>query len=260
MEQQKKIALINDITGFGRCSIAVELPLISALKVQACPLPTAILSVHTGFPTYFIDDYTDRMKDYIASWKKNGLTFDGISTGFMNSLEQIDIVIDFIHQFKQPDTIVIVDPVMGDYGKLYASYTEKLCAEMRRLMQYADVITPNLTEACQLLGIPYPEKGHTDRAYLEDIAGRLAAMGPGQIVITGLADGNHIDNYIYETGKEPDIVSVKKIGHDLCRHRFSFGRTWRQSERRRRTGDGFYQQDAGLYGTVGTTDQPGAGL
>ena len=158
MEQQKKIALINDITGFGRCSIAVELPLISALKVQACPLPTAILSVHTGFPTYFIDDYTDRMKDYIASWKKNGLTFDGISTGFMNSLEQIDIVIDFIHQFKQPDTIVIVDPVMGDYGKLYASYTEKLCAEMRRLMQYADVITPNLTEACQLLGIPYPEK------------------------------------------------------------------------------------------------------
>ena len=214
MEQQKKIALINDITGFGRCSIAVELPLISALKVQACPLPTAILSVHTGFPTYFIDDYTDRMKDYIASWKENGLTFDGISTGFMNSLEQIDIVIDFIHQFKQPHTIVIVDPVMGDYGRLYPSYTEKLCAEMRRLMQDADVITPNLTEACQLLGIPYPEKGHTDRAYLQNIARRLAAMGPGQIVITGLAGENHIDNYIYETGKEPEIVSVQKIGHD----------------------------------------------
>ena len=90
---------------------------------------------------------------------------------------------------------------MGDYGRLYPSYTEKLCAEMRRLMQYADVITPNLTEACQLLGIPYPEKGHTDRAYLQNIARRLAAMGPGQIVITGLADENHIDNYIYETGK-----------------------------------------------------------
>lgn len=210
MEQQKKIALINDITGFGRCSIAVELPLISALKVQACPLPTAILSVHTGFPTYFIDDYTDRMKDYIASWKENGLTFDGISTGFMNSLEQIDIVIDFIHQFKHPHTIVIVDPVMGDYGRLYPSYTEKLCAEMRRLMQYADVITPNLTEACQLLGIPYPEKGHTDRTYLQDVARRLAAMGPGQIVITGLADEDHIDNYIYETGKEPEIVRHRK--------------------------------------------------
>lgn len=214
MEQQKRIALVNDITGFGRCSIAVELPLISALKVQACPLPTAILSVHTGFPTYFIDDYTDRMPAYIKSWQDNDLSFDGISTGFMNSLEQISIVINFIEHFKEPQTIVIVDPVMGDYGKLYPSYTQKLCEEMRRLMQYADVITPNLTEACQLLGWPYPETGHTDRAYLRSLSEALAAMGPQQIVITGLADGDRIDNYLYETDQEPEVISVRKIGHD----------------------------------------------
>ena len=214
MEKQKKIALINDLTGFGRCSTAVMAPIVSALRIQAVAVPTAILSAHTQFPTYYFDDYTDRMKDYIQTYKDLKLDFDAISTGFLGSEQQVDIVLDFIRHFKTDRNFVIVDPVMGDYGRLYPSYTEKLCAEMRRLMQYADVITPNLTEACQLLGIPYPEKGHTDRAYLQDVARRLAAMGPGQIVITGLADEDHIDNYIYETGKEPEIVSVQKIGHD----------------------------------------------
>ena len=89
MERQKRIAVVNDITGFGRCSVTVELPLISALKVQACPFPTAILSVHTQFPSYFIDDYTDRMRPYMESWKANGLTFDGILTGFIGSAAQM---------------------------------------------------------------------------------------------------------------------------------------------------------------------------
>ena len=100
MKRQKRIALVNDITGFGRCSVTVELPLISAMKIQACPLPTAILSVHTGFPDHYLDDYTERMAPYIASWEKNGLAFDGICTGFLGSAEQIAIVLDFIRRFR----------------------------------------------------------------------------------------------------------------------------------------------------------------
>ena len=92
MKRQKRIALVNDITGFGRCSVAVELPLISALKVQACVLPTAILSVHTGFASHYIDDYTSRMRPYMENWRENKLDFDGICTGFLGSAEQIGIV------------------------------------------------------------------------------------------------------------------------------------------------------------------------
>ena len=115
---QKKLALVNDVTGYGRCSIAVALPIVSALKVQGCILPTGILSVHTGFHDYYLDDYTDHMTPYIDSWKKNDLTFDGISTGFLGSARQIDIVLDFLHDFKGPQTLAFIDPVMGDDGQL----------------------------------------------------------------------------------------------------------------------------------------------
>lgn len=214
MKHQKKIALINDVTGYGRCSVAVELPIISALKIQACVLPTAILSVHTGFPTYYIDDYTDRMKPYMENWKENHLTFDGISTGFLGSVQQIELVLDFLRTFKKEGTTVIVDPVMGDYGKLYSSYTEELCRGMRHLLPYADVITPNLTEACRLLQIPYPEDGRTTLAELRDMAGALSGLGPEKLVITGIHCGEDIGNYIYERGAEPQLLKTKKIGSD----------------------------------------------
>jgi pyridoxine kinase len=214
LERQKRIALINDLTGFGRCSIAVELPLISALKVQACPLPTAILSVHTGFPAHVIDDYTEHMRPYMENWQENGLEFDGICTGFLGSAEQIGIVLDFIRQFKHGDAQVFVDPVMGDYGKLYSSYTPKMCREMRRLLQYADLVTPNLTEACELLGRAYPDKGIVSDADLAAMAEELSAQGPAQVVITGLNDGAALKNFIYERGSKPKAICVKKIGGD----------------------------------------------
>lgn len=214
MDHQKKIALVNDITGYGRCSIAVQLPIISALKIQACPLPTAILSVHTGFPTYFIDDYTNHMTDYIKNWQDNHISFDGICTGFLNSTEQIDIVIDFIKKFKTPATKVIIDPVMGDNGELYTSYTDSLCQAMRRLLAYADVITPNLTEACRLLDEKYPEDGSISGEKLNEMAQALAAQGPSQIVFTGVHNGLWLDNYVYEQGKKPLVITAKKIGKD----------------------------------------------
>lgn len=213
MKRQKRIALVNDITGFGRCSVTVELPLISAMKIQACPLPTAILSVHTGFPDHYLDDYTERMAPYIASWEKNGLAFDGICTGFLGSAEQIAIVLDFIRRFKGAGTRVMVDPVMGDYGKLYPSYTQEMCDKMRSLLGVADLVTPNLTEACQLLDIPYPTDGIVTDDELCEMAEALAARGPKQIVITGLHEGDTIKNFLYEEGKIA-IVRAPKIGGD----------------------------------------------
>lgn len=213
MKRQKRMALVNDITGFGRCSVAIELPLLSAMKIQACPLPTAILSVHTGFPNHFLDDYTDRMRPYIDSWEKNDVKFDGICTGFLGSKEQISIVADFIRRFKQPSTRVILDPVMGDYGKLYSSYTQEMCDEMRKLLAYADLVTPNLTEACQLLAIPYPKDGLVDDTELEYMAASLADRGPSQVIITGLHEGDKIRNYVYEAGRG-HALDVEKIGSD----------------------------------------------
>ena len=213
MKRQKRIVLVNDITGFGRCSVTVELPLISAMKIQACPLPTAILSVHTGFPDHYLDDYTERMAPYIASWEKNGLAFDGICTGFLGSAEQIAIVLDFIRRFKGAGTRVMVDPVMGDYGKLYPSYTQEMCDKMRSLLGVADLVTPNLTEACQLLDIPYPTDGIVTDDELCEMAEALAARGPKQVVITGLHEGDTIKNFLYEEGKIA-IVRAPKIGGD----------------------------------------------
>lgn len=215
MKRQKRIALINDITGFGRCSMTVELPLISAMKIQACPLPTAILSVHTGFPSHYMDDYTERMRPYMENWKENGLEFDGICTGFLGSAEQIGIVEDFLSHFKKEGTRVMVDPVMGDYGKLYSSYTPEMCVEMRKLLTHADLVTPNLTEACELLGVPYPKDGEASDKELQEMAEELSARGPAQVVITGLHEGEEsIKNFIYERGKGTEVLRVKKIGGD----------------------------------------------
>ena len=162
---QKKIALINDITGFGRCSVAVMTPIISAMKIQAVAVPTAILSAHTQFPTYYFDDYTPRMRDYIQTYKDLNLEFDAIATGFLGSEEQVDIVDDFIRTFRGKSEFVLVDPVMGDYGQLYKTYTPQMCRKMKDLVCHADITTPNLTELCTLLDVPYP----TDKITLAEL-------------------------------------------------------------------------------------------
>ena len=206
MEKQKKIALINDLTGFGRCSTAVMAPIVSALRIQAVAVPTAILSAHTQFPTYYFDDYTDRMKDYIQTYKELKLDFDAISTGFLGSEQQVDIVLDFIRHFKTDRNFVIVDPVMGDYGKLYRTYTKEMCEKMKELVHYADIITPNLTELCTLLDAPYPENGASIEE-LKEMCGKLAERGPKHIVVTGIHfNQTQIANFIYNKGEDFQIV------------------------------------------------------
>ena len=189
---QKKIALINDFTGFGRCSIAVELPVISMLRVQCCPVPTSVFSNHTGFESFYFDDYTDRMRRYVAEWKKLELKFNGICSGFLGSAEQISIVREFINEFNSEGTVVVVDHVMGDYGKIYSTYTDEMCRLMKELVALADIITPNLTEGCILTDTDYTDKWHEKD--LSELAEKLSDMGPKKVVITGIPQGKYISN------------------------------------------------------------------
>lgn len=209
---QKKIAVINDISGFGRCSVAVSLPIISAMKIQCCPVPTSVFSNHSGFESFYFDDYTDRMQLYINEWKKLHLEFEGIATGFLGSNEQIEIVSRFINEFKTKDTIVVIDPVMGDYGKPYSTYTNEMCQMIKKLVKHADILTPNLTEACILTDIDY-DPDMTIRE-LKNVMNKLSEMGPKKIVITGLQRGQYVTNLVYETGKPIESISTKKVGKE----------------------------------------------
>ena len=211
---QKKIALINDVTGFGRCSIAVMAPIVSAMKIQAVTVPTAVLSAHTQFPEYYFDDYTSKMRDYIQTYKDLNLTFDAIASGFLGSEEQVDIVIDFFKTFKKNGTFTLVDPVMGDYGRLYETYTPSLCEKMKALVHYADILTPNLTELCTLTDVKYREEGFNDTE-LACMCQKLVEQGPEHIVVTGIRyNSKQIMNYVYSKGEEPRIEMVDRIGGD----------------------------------------------
>ncbi len=196
--KQKRMAVINDFSGFGRCSLTVSLPIISAMKIQCCALPTAIFSNHTGYDEYFFDDYTDKMKEYYSKWEKLGLGFDGIYTGFLGSVRQVAIVEDFIARFKGTDTAVIVDPVMGDNGKCYATVDDALCKELRKLLPLSTIITPNITEACILSGTAYIRHSF-DENELIIIAEKLRKLGAENIVITGIERKENICNFIYQS-------------------------------------------------------------
>jgi pyridoxine kinase len=210
-KHQKKIAVINDLSGYGRCSLTVVIPILSALKIQCCPVPTSILSNHTGFPTYFFDDYTDKMPRYIEEWKKLKLSFDGIYSGFLGSEAQIQIVIDMIKEFRTEETVVIIDPIMGDHGKAYQTYTPEMCNRMKELVGYGNIVTPNLTEACILTGREYPKEGFK-RGVLSQMAEEIQSLGPESVVITGVKEGSFVTNVVLEKDKEPHFLRTRHVG------------------------------------------------
>ena len=178
------VAAIHDMSGFGRCSLTVAIPILSAMGVQCCPLPTAFLSTHTGgFEGFTFLDMTDEMPKAARHWKSLGLHFSAVYSGFLGSARQITIVADIIRDFRG-DGVVVVDPVMGDGGAVYRTYTPEMCAGMTHLAEQADVITPNLTEAALLLGIPY-EKLPTGEAGCCAIAEQLSLEGRRSVVLTG---------------------------------------------------------------------------
>ncbi|MCR5715914.1 MAG: pyridoxamine kinase [Lachnospiraceae bacterium] len=213
--RQHKIALINDFSGFGRCSIAVQLPIISTMGIQCCPVPTAIFSDHTGFESFYSVDFTSHMERYIEEWDKLSLRFEGIVSGFLGSAQQIEIVKSFLSRFKHQETIVLIDPVMGDYGKLYPSYSLQLSGQMHELLPYADIITPNLTEACILTGTTYREE--MSDSELEELCVKLSTpkdglKAPQKIVISGLNKEDYLGNFIFETGKDPKLMLTPRVG------------------------------------------------
>lgn len=147
-----KAAVINDLSGFGKCSLTAAIPVLSALGVQCCPLATAVLTGQTGYPHYSCTDLTDMMPRYIRRWEENGAAFDAIYSGYMTGAMQLRHLEEFLLHFRESGTLFLVDPVMGDDGRVYNMYTPELLEGMRRVSRSADLITPNLTEACLLAG------------------------------------------------------------------------------------------------------------
>lgn len=217
-----RLAMINDIAGFGRCSTTVSLPVISVMKVQVCPVPTSVLSNHLGFPLCHFDDYTSHMRDYIKVWNELGLTFDGLYCGFLGNEEQIDIVRGFVEMFRPP--LFLLDPVMGDHDRAYSSITETHVQKMKELLPLADIITPNITEACLLTGTPWKDREWTMQE-LSGLCERLtdicqtasitsdeastgitasgsdgSSVGTVSIVITGIRQGDSLVNFLWDDG------------------------------------------------------------
>lgn len=187
----KKVAVVQDLSSFGKCSLTAAIPVLSVMGVQACPLPTAVLSAQTGFPSFYCEDFTSKMKYFIEEWSKLNVTYDGIFTGFVTGEEQILNIFHFLNRFQTEKTVLLVDPVMGDSGEVYKLFTDELLALMKELVKRADVITPNVTECCLLTGLSY-EKLHgysNEKDYLKAIeeAGNILLHETGaQVIITGV--------------------------------------------------------------------------
>lgn len=180
------MAAIHDISGFGKCSLTVALPIISAAGIAVSVLPTAVLSTHTGgFTGFTYRDLTEDMLPFAKHWKSLNLKFDALYSGFLGSYEQIGIVSEIFDMFRTKENLILVDPVMADNGKLYPTYTPQMVGGMERLCKKADIIVPNLTEASFMLGEEFYD-GPYERSYIEDMLVRLSKLGPKQVVLTGV--------------------------------------------------------------------------
>ncbi len=193
MKPVKRVAAIHDLAGFGRASLTVIIPILSTMGVQVCPVPTAVLSTHTGgFEGYSFVDLTDSMEGYIEHWRRLNLEFDCIYSGFLGSVRQIDIVSKFIDYFGSEDNLTVVDPVMGDNGKLYSTMNIDMVRNMTKLITKADIITPNFTEAAYLLDKEY--KLNITEKEMKKWLVELSSMGPKTVIITSVPDPNSTRN------------------------------------------------------------------
>lgn len=192
----KKIAVINDISGFGRCSLTAALPVISACGVEACPAPTAVLSAQTGFKNYHMTDLTYELKKYLNSWSNDSIEFDSVITGFLSSTLQADIVLDFIKKQKKLGAIIFCDPVMADDGCVYPTFDKALCDKICTLAYSADIITPNLTEFSILLNTDYDNVVKMTDNEIYEYSKALLKNKTSTVLITGIKRGSHLKNLI----------------------------------------------------------------
>ncbi|MFV0376327.1 MAG: pyridoxamine kinase [Mangrovibacterium sp.] len=186
--QMQRVAAIHDLSGFGRASLTVVIPILSSMGIQVCPLPTAVLSSHSAFPGFHQRDLSSELPGMIAHWKRLNIRFDAIYSGYLGAVDQIDMMKEFIHDFALPGQLVVVDPVLGDNGKLYSTFNTRMVEKMKELVAHAEVITPNLTEAALLLDEEYRTK--ISLSELKSWCTRLAALGPKQVIITSVPDEN----------------------------------------------------------------------
>ncbi len=182
----KRIATIQDISCIGKCSLTVALPVISACGIETAVIPTAVLSAHTAFNDFTFCDLTAEIEPVISHWEKENIKFDAIYTGYLGSFRQLELMNVFFDEFKTDNNIIFIDPVMGDHGKLYPGFTQEFADSMAKLCSRADVIVPNLTEACFMLHEEYIEYGY-DEDYIRSILKRLAASGAKNTVLTGVS-------------------------------------------------------------------------
>ncbi|MCM1523664.1 MAG: pyridoxamine kinase [Ruminococcus sp.] len=201
MKNSIKTAAIHDLSGLGRCSLSVILPVMSAMGIQVCPVPTAVMSTHTGgYDNFVMRDLTDYILPALAHYRQLGVRFDCVYSGFLASSGQIDCCLEFISEYK--NALKVVDPVMADNGKPYKTYTPELCRRMTELVRRADIITPNITEAAILLGEDPFFTPRTSQE-LKSMLARLSELGPGLVVITSacLTDGCCNAGYDRENSK-----------------------------------------------------------
>ena len=214
----KRVAVINDLSGFGKCSLSAAISVLSVMGHEACPMPTAVLTNQTGYKDFYSVDMTDAMPNYAKMWQMLGKSFDAIYSGFVSSERQIDIISDFIEKFRTSDTLVLVDPVMGDNGKSYATYTKSICDKMCSLAKSADIITPNLTEFCIITDTDFEYLNSFEQSNLffekiSDVAISYIKRTGQQLVVTGINAGDMLYNGVFMTDRQPAFISSAQYGN-----------------------------------------------
>lgn len=194
-----RVAAVHDICGYGNCSLTVAIPVLSCAGIDVCPVPTAVFSSHTMYKDYTMRDTTEDLPAFINSWQKINVDLDAIYSGFLGSKDQIDIILEL--KARYPKALMVIDPVMADHGKMYPTYTQELCDEMKRLAERADLLTPNLTEAAFLTGLPYSGQSPSDEE-IARLMEALLAMGAKYVVLKGIVDNE---------GQIKNVIA----GHDI---------------------------------------------
>ncbi len=208
----KQVALLSDLSAFGRCSLSASISVLSAMGFTPCAMPTAVLSAQSEFPVYYSKDLTEIMPRFKAAWLANGESFDGICTGYFTSGEQISQAVSIVGELRGRETLVLIDPVMGDNGRLYPSYDGSAAANMRKLVKSATVITPNLTELCLLAGTDFRrfEAVSDSDELISAVKSAAEPLADGRgVIVTGISADGFIANIALSGGKSEVIMSCR---------------------------------------------------
>ena len=206
----KRIITVQDFSCVGKCSLTVAIPLVSAFGIEACALPTALLSTHTAFKHWTFANLCNNIPDILTAWKNEDIKFDGFYSGYLGGLDLIEQSKDIIDNYIKKDGIVLVDPAMGDNGKLYVGFDKEYAKATASLCAKADVITPNITEACFMLDVPYSDKYDVD--YLNSLCDGLKKLGAKNVIITGVRKGNEVGVYCsYEDGSIYEYFAEREV-------------------------------------------------